>query len=218
MRPGTIMVSYYYRLHIFLGRLARRRWAFVCYPTTSTTVSLLIGGVRSRPAVPGRVVGDSLQEDVAPGAEPWEGYVDWRNRPATRSRHGGMAAASFVLGKRSITACLPASIHPSGLFFFWKTRAPLCWLRPGPGRQQETCWMGLGLGPWKRQRSTSEGCTTDGSNRALVVWVSNPCTEEEPPRPSPRLLLVACAAQRRAEKLKIKPRRAPLASIPSAFF
>lgn len=111
MRPGTIMVSYYYRLHIFLGRLARRRWAFVCYPTTSTTVSLLIGGVRSRPAVPGRVGGDSLQEDVAPGAEPWEGYVDWRNRPATRSRHGGMAAASFVLGKRSITACLPASIH-----------------------------------------------------------------------------------------------------------
>ncbi|KAG9131432.1 hypothetical protein Leryth_021107 [Lithospermum erythrorhizon] len=27
----------------------------------------------------------------------WEGYVDCRNRPATKSRHGGMAAASFVL-------------------------------------------------------------------------------------------------------------------------
>ncbi|CAL5053489.1 unnamed protein product [Urochloa decumbens] len=30
-------------------------------------------------------------------AERWEGYVDWRNRPATRGRHGGMLAASFVL-------------------------------------------------------------------------------------------------------------------------
>ncbi|KAL6187652.1 hypothetical protein ACLB2K_039048 [Fragaria x ananassa] len=27
----------------------------------------------------------------------WEGYVDWRNRPAIRGRHGGMVAASFVL-------------------------------------------------------------------------------------------------------------------------
>ncbi|XP_021299856.1 protein NRT1/ PTR FAMILY 4.6 [Herrania umbratica] len=27
----------------------------------------------------------------------WEGYVDWRNRPALRGRHGGMLAASFVL-------------------------------------------------------------------------------------------------------------------------
>ncbi|CAL5048411.1 unnamed protein product [Urochloa decumbens] len=30
-------------------------------------------------------------------AERWEGYVDWRNRPATWGRHGGMLAASFVL-------------------------------------------------------------------------------------------------------------------------
>lgn len=30
----------------------------------------------------------------------WEGYVDWRNRPATKARHGGMVAASFVLGKQ----------------------------------------------------------------------------------------------------------------------
>ncbi|KAF8408046.1 hypothetical protein HHK36_007186 [Tetracentron sinense] len=29
--------------------------------------------------------------------ERWEGYVDWRNRPAMRGRHGGMLAASFVL-------------------------------------------------------------------------------------------------------------------------
>ncbi|XP_061342446.1 protein NRT1/ PTR FAMILY 4.6-like [Gastrolobium bilobum] len=27
----------------------------------------------------------------------WEGYVDWRNMPALRGRHGGMLAASFVL-------------------------------------------------------------------------------------------------------------------------
>ncbi|KAJ0038398.1 hypothetical protein Pint_23150 [Pistacia integerrima] len=27
----------------------------------------------------------------------WEGYVDWRKRPALRGRHGGMLAASFVL-------------------------------------------------------------------------------------------------------------------------
>nr|XP_012573930.1 protein NRT1/ PTR FAMILY 4.6-like isoform X2 [Cicer arietinum] len=27
----------------------------------------------------------------------WRGYVDWRNRPAYRGRHGGMLAASFVL-------------------------------------------------------------------------------------------------------------------------
>ncbi|KAK7307141.1 hypothetical protein VNO77_39949 [Canavalia gladiata] len=27
----------------------------------------------------------------------WEGYVDWKNRPALRGRHGGMLAASFVL-------------------------------------------------------------------------------------------------------------------------
>ncbi|EAZ01450.1 hypothetical protein OsI_23488 [Oryza sativa Indica Group] len=30
-------------------------------------------------------------------AERWEGYVDWRNRPAVRGRHGSMLAASFVL-------------------------------------------------------------------------------------------------------------------------
>ncbi|XP_022946066.1 protein NRT1/ PTR FAMILY 4.6-like [Cucurbita moschata] len=28
----------------------------------------------------------------------WEGYVDWRRRPAVRGRHGGMRAAGFVLG------------------------------------------------------------------------------------------------------------------------
>ncbi|TQD87441.1 hypothetical protein C1H46_027031 [Malus baccata] len=27
----------------------------------------------------------------------WEGYVDWRSRPAIRGRHGGMLASSFVL-------------------------------------------------------------------------------------------------------------------------
>ncbi|XAR65150.1 hypothetical protein NMG60_11009154 [Bertholletia excelsa] len=29
--------------------------------------------------------------------ETWDGYVDWRGRPASRGRHGGMTAASFVL-------------------------------------------------------------------------------------------------------------------------
>ncbi|KAL5714780.1 hypothetical protein ACHQM5_016692 [Ranunculus cassubicifolius] len=29
--------------------------------------------------------------------EIWEGYVDWRGRPASKSRHGGMFAALFVL-------------------------------------------------------------------------------------------------------------------------
>ncbi|KAL7163970.1 hypothetical protein ACSBR2_039972 [Camellia fascicularis] len=29
--------------------------------------------------------------------ETWQGYVDWRNRPALNGRHGGMLAASFVL-------------------------------------------------------------------------------------------------------------------------
>ncbi|XP_020224501.1 protein NRT1/ PTR FAMILY 4.6-like [Cajanus cajan] len=30
-------------------------------------------------------------------ATRWEGYVNWRNKPALRDRHGGMLAASFVL-------------------------------------------------------------------------------------------------------------------------
>uniref|UniRef100_A0A0E0E362 Major facilitator superfamily (MFS) profile domain-containing protein n=1 Tax=Oryza meridionalis TaxID=40149 RepID=A0A0E0E362_9ORYZ len=37
------------------------------------------------------------EDGAAPAAERWEGYVDWRNRPAVRGRHGGMLAASFVL-------------------------------------------------------------------------------------------------------------------------
>ncbi|CAN1262384.1 Protein NRT1/ PTR FAMILY 4.7 [Linum perenne] len=35
--------------------------------------------------------------DEARTLDTWEGYVDWRNRPAVRGRHGGMLAASFVL-------------------------------------------------------------------------------------------------------------------------
>ncbi|MQM00845.1 hypothetical protein Taro_033597 [Colocasia esculenta] len=30
-------------------------------------------------------------------SETWEGYVDWRNRPALRRKHGGKLAAAFVL-------------------------------------------------------------------------------------------------------------------------
>ncbi|OEL23785.1 Protein NRT1/ PTR FAMILY 4.6, partial [Dichanthelium oligosanthes] len=37
------------------------------------------------------------EDGGARDAERWEGYVNWRNRPATRGRHGGMLAASFVL-------------------------------------------------------------------------------------------------------------------------
>jgi hypothetical protein len=36
--------------------------------------------------------------------------VDWRNRPATKGRHGGMLAASFVLGKWPDLICLPFEI------------------------------------------------------------------------------------------------------------
>ncbi|KAM3212275.1 hypothetical protein ACQJBY_065385 [Aegilops geniculata] len=36
-------------------------------------------------------------EDGAREVERWEGYVDWRSRPAVKGRHGGMVAASFVL-------------------------------------------------------------------------------------------------------------------------
>ncbi|KAF9671490.1 hypothetical protein SADUNF_Sadunf12G0053100 [Salix dunnii] len=35
--------------------------------------------------------------DEAHGLNTWEGYVDWKNRPAVRGRHGGILAASFVL-------------------------------------------------------------------------------------------------------------------------
>ncbi|XP_047083403.1 protein NRT1/ PTR FAMILY 4.6-like isoform X1 [Lolium rigidum] len=38
-----------------------------------------------------------MQEGGVREAERWEGYVDWRNRPAAKGRHGGMVAASFVL-------------------------------------------------------------------------------------------------------------------------
>ncbi|KAE9595581.1 putative proton-dependent oligopeptide transporter family, major facilitator superfamily [Lupinus albus] len=33
----------------------------------------------------------------APQVTRWEGYVDWKNKPALRTHHGGMVAASFVL-------------------------------------------------------------------------------------------------------------------------
>ncbi|XP_044492037.1 protein NRT1/ PTR FAMILY 4.6 [Mangifera indica] len=36
-------------------------------------------------------------EEEAQQVNRWEGYVDWRKRPALRGRHGGMLAAFFVL-------------------------------------------------------------------------------------------------------------------------
>ncbi|XP_045816515.1 protein NRT1/ PTR FAMILY 4.6-like [Trifolium pratense] len=38
-----------------------------------------------------------VMEVEIPQMTRWEGYVDWRNKPALRDRHGGMLAASFVL-------------------------------------------------------------------------------------------------------------------------
>ncbi|CAI0549382.1 unnamed protein product [Linum tenue] len=35
--------------------------------------------------------------DEAQNLNMWQGYVDWRNKPAMRGRHGGMIAATFVL-------------------------------------------------------------------------------------------------------------------------
>ncbi|KAK2984356.1 hypothetical protein RJ640_005372 [Escallonia rubra] len=35
--------------------------------------------------------------DEAQHLYTWDGYVDWRNKPALKGRHGGMLAASFVL-------------------------------------------------------------------------------------------------------------------------
>nr|GMD29672.1 protein NRT1/ PTR FAMILY 4.6-like [Ipomoea batatas] len=39
-----------------------------------------------------------MQEVVESQPLTWKGYVDWRNRPALQGKHGGMFAASFVLG------------------------------------------------------------------------------------------------------------------------
>lgn len=40
-----------------------------------------------------------LQEVEQEQSNIWEGYVDWKKRPAIKGHHGGMLAASFVLGK-----------------------------------------------------------------------------------------------------------------------
>lgn len=40
----------------------------------------------------------SFMQDTGPYLQEWEGYVDWRNRPALKGRHGGVLAVSFVLG------------------------------------------------------------------------------------------------------------------------
>ncbi|XP_050372594.1 protein NRT1/ PTR FAMILY 4.6-like [Argentina anserina] len=37
------------------------------------------------------------QQISSSSSSRWEGYLDWRNKPAFRGRHGGMVAASFVL-------------------------------------------------------------------------------------------------------------------------
>lgn len=39
-----------------------------------------------------------LPQEEAQQSKKWEGYVDWRNRPALVGRHGGKVAALFVLG------------------------------------------------------------------------------------------------------------------------
>jgi len=40
----------------------------------------------------------------------WEGYADWRNKAALRGRHGGMLAASFVLGQSQNSKFTPFSL------------------------------------------------------------------------------------------------------------
>lgn len=49
-------------------------------------------------------------KDEANELSVWDGYVDWRNKPALRGRHGGMLAASFVLGESFLSSSL-AVIH-----------------------------------------------------------------------------------------------------------
>lgn len=39
-----------------------------------------------------------MEKQLSQEGDKWEGYVDWRGRPALRRRHGGFRAASFVLG------------------------------------------------------------------------------------------------------------------------
>ncbi|KAA3463285.1 protein NRT1/PTR FAMILY 4.6 [Gossypium australe] len=39
----------------------------------------------------------SLLQEEGQELNKWEGYVNWRNKPAMRDQHGGMLAASFVL-------------------------------------------------------------------------------------------------------------------------
>ncbi|XP_059643629.1 protein NRT1/ PTR FAMILY 4.6 [Cornus florida] len=47
--------------------------------------------------IPRNLVQLGKEMDEAPQLNEWEGYVDWRNRPALKGRHSGILAASFVL-------------------------------------------------------------------------------------------------------------------------
>ncbi|CAL9761796.1 unnamed protein product [Musa acuminata subsp. burmannicoides] len=61
----------------------------------SNYLSLFSGSFCSSESIPGFLL--SSQQEEGHESERWVGYVDWRNRPALRSKHGGMVAASFVL-------------------------------------------------------------------------------------------------------------------------
>ncbi|KAK7274722.1 hypothetical protein RIF29_15819 [Crotalaria pallida] len=52
--------------------------------------------LREKPLLRSKTVKPTMELE-AHRVTTWEGYVDWRNKPALRIRHGGMLAASFVL-------------------------------------------------------------------------------------------------------------------------
>lgn len=63
-----------------------------------TSCSFFLFYLHALPLVSNSVAGSLLQEE---GQElnKWDGYVNWRNKPAMRDQHGGILAASFVLGQ-----------------------------------------------------------------------------------------------------------------------
>ncbi|KAK7330394.1 hypothetical protein VNO77_24588 [Canavalia gladiata] len=65
-----------------------------CTPTVQAFKFLIKSDRLPSLAFPFTVKGN--QEDEAQ-VHVWEGYVDWKNRPAIKGHHGGMLAASFVL-------------------------------------------------------------------------------------------------------------------------
>ncbi|MBA0689282.1 hypothetical protein Goari_007017 [Gossypium aridum] len=77
------------------------QWAVVCEGTSACVGTTLPSSIGKGA---GRIVTlSNLYSMPIPAMEEgqelnkWEGYVNWRNKPAMRDQHGGMLAASFVL-------------------------------------------------------------------------------------------------------------------------